>query len=76
MSAARRAEVPTYCPNCGARIVPTPKELQEWRKANGFTQRQMAAHLNVSPSYVTYLEQGKRSPSSSVIERCWKFIPR
>jgi transcriptional regulator with XRE-family HTH domain len=51
-------------------------ELLDWRKANGFTRRQMAQHLNVTPSYVTYLEQGKRSPSATVIERYWKFIPR
>jgi DNA-binding transcriptional regulator YiaG len=73
---ARHALLPIHCPHCGARIVPTPNELLEWRKANGFTRRQMGAYLDVSASYVTYLEQGKRSPSAGVIERYWKLIPR
>jgi predicted transcriptional regulator len=68
--------LPIYCPHCGERIVPTPKELRDGRKANGLTRRQMAAYLNVTPWYVTYLEQGKRSPSATVIERYWKLILR
>jgi predicted transcriptional regulator len=73
----RRALLPTICcPHCGKRIVPTPKELRDWRRANGFTQSQMAALLDVSPAHVTFLEQGKRTPSAIVVERYWKFIQR
>jgi excisionase family DNA binding protein len=31
MTKQRRAVAMTHCPNCGARIVPTPKELRRWR---------------------------------------------
>src|ERR1035437_11009950 len=58
----RRALAMTHCPNCGARIVPTPKEFKQWRKAAGLTQRQMAARLKITAAHVAYLEHGKRSP--------------
>ncbi|MGO9682555.1 MAG: helix-turn-helix domain-containing protein [Beijerinckiaceae bacterium] len=65
----------THCPNCGARIVPTPRELKKWRLAAGLTQRQIAARLKISSAHVAYLETGKRSPSASLIERYRKFMP-
>ena len=71
----RRAIGLTHCPNCGARIVPTPKELKQWRVEAGLTQRQLAARLKISAAYVAYLENGKRSPSAALIARYWKFIP-
>src|SRR5258707_5191519 len=66
---SRRAIAMTHCPNCGARIVPTPKELREWRRAADLTQRRMGKLLGISAAYVAYLESGKRSPSASVIAR-------
>ena len=71
----RRAIGLTHCPNCGARIVPTPKELKQWRVEAGLTQRQLAARLKISAAYVAYLESGKRTPSAALIARYWKFIP-
>jgi len=71
----RRAIGLTHCPNCGARIVPTPKELKQWRKTAGLSQRQMAAHLKISAAHVNYLENGNRSASASLIARYRKFIP-
>ena len=59
----RHALTMTHCPNCGARIVPTPKEFKQWRKAAGLTQRKLAALLKITASHVNYLENGKRSPS-------------
>jgi DNA-binding XRE family transcriptional regulator len=64
----------THCPNCGARIVPTSKELRQLRKAAHLTQRQIAERLKVSAAYVAYLEAGKRSPSGAVVARYRKFI--
>jgi len=64
-----------HCPNCGARIVPTPKELKQWRLAAGLTQRQIAARLKITAGHVAYLENGKRSPSATLIARYRKFIP-
>jgi len=65
----------THCPNCGARIVPAPREMKKWRLDAGLSQREMAKHLQITASYVAYLENGKRSPSATVIGRYWKFIP-
>jgi predicted transcriptional regulator len=72
----RRSIAATHCPNCGARIVPTPREMKRWRLYAGLNQREMAKNLRVSAAYVTYLERGKRSPSATVIARYWKFIPK
>ncbi len=70
-----RALTMTHCPNCGARIVPTPRELRRWRLDAGLNQREMAKRLKISVAHVAYLENGKRSPSGSLIERYRKFIP-
>jgi len=69
----RHALTMTHCPNCGARIVPTPKEFKQWRKAAGLTQRKLAALLKITASHVNYLENGKRSPSAALVARYWKF---
>jgi predicted transcriptional regulator len=71
-----RAIVMTHCPNCGTRIIPTPKEMRRWRLNAGLSQREMGTKLKISAAYVTYLEKGKRSPSASVIARYRKFIPQ
>jgi predicted transcriptional regulator len=71
----RRALAMTHCPNCGTRIVPTPKEFKQWRKAAGLTLRQMAARLKISYPYVSYLENGQRSPSAALVKRYRKFMP-
>jgi predicted transcriptional regulator len=65
----------THCANCGARIVPTPKQLRRWRKTAQLTQRQIAEWLKVIAAHVAYLESGKRFPSGAVIARYRKFIP-
>lgn len=71
----RRANILTHCTNWGVRIVPTPKEMREWRKAADLSQREMGQRPKISAAYVAYLESGKRSPSATVIGRYWKFIP-
>jgi transcriptional regulator with XRE-family HTH domain len=55
--------------------MPTPQELRLWRKAADLSQRKMAARLGISAAYVAYLENGKRSPSATVIARYCRFIP-
>jgi predicted transcriptional regulator len=64
----------THCPNCGARIVPKPREMRKWRKAAGLNLHEMARRLEVTASYIFYLEKGTRSPGATVIERYRKFI--
>jgi predicted transcriptional regulator len=71
----RRAAALTHCPNCGVRIVPTPRELKQWRQVAHLTQRQIATRLKISAAYVAYLENGRRSPSAAVIARYRRFIP-
>src|SRR5258708_13089639 len=71
----RRGVAMTHCPNCGLRIIPTPKEFKRWRLDAGLTQREMGQRLKISASFVAYLESGKRSPSTTRIPRYWKFIP-
>ena len=66
----------THCPNCGARIVPKPKEMRRWRLDAGLSQREMGARLKISAAFVAYLENGKRPPSATVIACYWKFISR
>jgi DNA-binding transcriptional regulator YiaG len=70
---ARQPIAITLCPNCGARIVPTPEELKEWRKAAGLSHREIARRLEISASYVFHLENGTRSPSATLIARYRKF---
>jgi len=72
----RHALTLAHCPNCGARLIPTPKELKQWRILAALTQRQMGARLKLSAAYIAYLETGKRTPSASVIKRYRKFISR
>jgi transcriptional regulator with XRE-family HTH domain len=56
------------------RIVPTPKELKQWRQAADLNQRKMAVRLKISAGHVGYLENRKRSPSAALIKRYRKFI--
>jgi predicted transcriptional regulator len=72
---SRRAIALIRCPKCRARLIPTPKEFKQWRRLAGLNQRQMGAGLKISAAYIAYLENGKRSPSASVIQRYRKFIP-
>ncbi len=71
----RRVNALARCPNCGARHMPMPKELKQWRQHAGLSPRQMGTRLKISAAYIAYLENGKRSPSATVIQRYWKFIP-
>ena len=57
------------CPNCGARLVPRPKEIRDLRLFARLSQREMADYLGVKSSHVAYLENGRRSPSRDLILR-------
>src|ERR1017187_2169453 len=58
----------THCPNFGARIVPTPRELKQWRKTANLSQGKIAALLKITAAHVAYLEHGcqGRPESTSV----------
>ena len=47
----------------------TPKE---WREKEGLSQEALAEQLGLSDGYISLLEQGKRSPSFTVIKKYQK----
>lgn len=50
-------------------MLPIGKTLQSRRRRLGLSQRSLARHLGVSPSYYCLLEQGKRRPGPEVAIR-------
>lgn len=40
------------------------------------TQRELAARLKISAAHIAYLENGRRSPSATVLTRFWKLRDR
>ena len=47
--------------------------LAEWIRAQGFTQRAVARRLGVSPSTLSRLLKGERSPSASLMRRVYEL---
>lgn len=43
--------------------------LRFFRKARGFTQEHLAQRVQVSPSYIGYLERGEKTPSLDLLHR-------
>jgi hypothetical protein len=56
--------------DCGCRC-PYPDDVSILSRSGDRLQ----VRLKISAAYICYLENGKRSPSASVIQRYWKFIP-
>ena len=44
-----------------------PERLRELRKKSGFSQRQLAAMIDVSPSIISGYETGERTPSTEAL---------
>lgn len=44
-----------------------PEKLTKFRKENGFSQKQIAEKLNLSPSVISAYEKGERTPSVEVL---------
>jgi transcriptional regulator with XRE-family HTH domain len=64
------------CPDCGARLIPRPKEIRDLRLLARLSQRELANYLGVKSSHVAYLETGRRSPSGDLILRYRKVERR
>ena len=47
--------------------------LAEWIRAQGVTQRAVARQLGVSPSTLSRLLKGERSPSASLMRRVYEL---
>lgn len=45
------------------------QNIRLFRKSKGMTQEQLAEKVNVSGSYIGYLERGKKSPSLILLEK-------
>lgn len=69
-----RAVALRHCPNCGARLIPTPKEFQQWRESADLSQHEMAARLKISRAQISHLENGRRLPSAALLESYQTFI--
>jgi transcriptional regulator with XRE-family HTH domain len=70
----RPAAALRHCPNCGARLIPTPKEFQRWRESADLSQHEMAARLKISRAQISHLENGRRLPSAALLESYQTFI--
>lgn len=55
---------------------PTPLALQisAYRKKKGLTMQQLADALDITPSYVSFIESGERSPSRKLIRKMVDFF--
>jgi len=50
------------------------KRMSEARKANGFTQEKLADEVGLSPTYIGFIEQGKRNPTIHNIYKISKAL--
>jgi len=44
-------------------------KISQWQKLTGYPNKQIAELLGVTPSYITYLNQGKRMPSGTLAKK-------
>ena len=65
-----------FCPDCGARLIPTPQQMKQLRTLARLPQREMAKLLGVKASHVAYLEKHRRNPSGTLILRYRKVEKR
>jgi predicted transcriptional regulator len=54
-------------------IVPSAKQMKQWRTLAQLSQQQLGERLGITASYIALLEGGKRIPSALIIDRYWKF---
>jgi predicted transcriptional regulator len=69
----RTAAMSLRCPKCGTKIIPSRKQMKQWRTLAQLSQRELGERLGISAGYIAYLEGGKRIPSALIIDRYWKF---
>ncbi|HBG81248.1 TPA: transcriptional regulator [candidate division CPR2 bacterium] len=62
-----RTKEPKFLRDFGARIA-------EIRKQKGYTQEKLAYAIGVSPTYIGFIEQGKRNPTILNIQKITKAL--
>jgi transcriptional regulator with XRE-family HTH domain len=50
------------------------KTIQRQRKIRGLTQEALAEAVNVNRAYIGHIEQGRRTPSISMLEKIAKAL--
>jgi transcriptional regulator with XRE-family HTH domain len=45
------------------------RNMKKYRKIHGFTQAMLAERVDCAPNYISLIEQGKKFPSPSMLER-------
>ena len=73
MNDRRTAAISLRCPKCNAKILPSPKQMKQWRTLAHLSLRQLGERLGISAAHIAYLEVGKRLPSPLIIDRYRKF---
>lgn len=73
-AAFQERETPMKCPRCGGTgqvldDIETGKKFREARIKAGFTGRQLAERMNLSASYLSDLELGRRSWNAAKVKR-------
>lgn len=50
------------------------RKVQRLRKAEGYTQEELAEHLGISRTHMGHIEQGRKSPSLELIDKIAKKL--
>ena len=50
------------------------QEVRRLRQARGWNQTELAFHAGLAPSVISQIENGKRSPSASTLEKLAKAL--
>jgi transcriptional regulator with XRE-family HTH domain len=50
------------------------KQLQKFRKEKNISQVKMAEMIGVTPTYVGFIEQGKRNPSIATLDKIARVL--
>jgi predicted transcriptional regulator len=69
--------MPTDCPTCGSKSLPTPEEMKALRAMKPRkTLKIVSKAMGVSESYLCDLENGRRDWNADLIERFRKALKR
>ena len=70
----KQSTVPKPKPHVADKLVALGGNIRKARKARGIKTREMAAFLDISPTYIGLIERGERSPSFSLLVKICDFL--